>query len=444
MRRRWGGLPPGGLTSALSSPRRFFGSNWPARALLFVALNIPLGFLALVVALPCLILWSVASWRGALVRGAGRVQATHVALVDPSVAGRLSRVAPSAGRAARLAGAALATGLFFAPVSLVVLLVGGGCVVGMAVAPLLVRWDSVSIFEWVVRGDGEALLLSVLSLPAAVVFVYVASGLALVQTSFLRALMSPAVEVVETQVGELRTSRDLLLDAFDTERRRIEGMLHDGVQHRLVALTMSLGLAEATAPTEEVRASFSRAHRQADEALAELRRVIRGVLPRALTEHGLRPALEDLVSDVPLDIDLDIAVQERLPRRVEQVSYFMVSEALSNVMKHAQAEHVEIRGTSSGDNWTLTVADDGVGGATVRRSGGLEGLALRASALDGHLSVDDRPEGGTVVTLCCPTFPSKAADAHLAAEETDRQQGATSDPRIGSGRGRPPTGRGDE
>ncbi|MCB4208803.1 sensor histidine kinase [Arthrobacter sp. UM1] len=320
-------------------------------------------------------------------------------------------------------GVAIAAGLLFAPVSVAFLLLASVTVAGLALAPLLIRWDSISIFDWVVRSDGEAYLLCFLSIAAAAGFLYAATGLALVQVGFYRSLTVSRLEDAEAEALELRASRDLLLDAFDTERRRIEGMLHDGVQHRLVALAMSLGLAETNAENETVRQMLSHAHRQADEALAELRQTIRGILPRALTERGLTPAVQDLIADFPGDVCVDLPTSSRLPRRVEQVSYFVVSEALANVMKHAEASRTEVVGEVKGGEWLLRIDDDGVGGARSRPGGGLEGLKLRASALGGSLRIGPRQGGGTSVVMSCPLEASSPREVAVHEFDSDVPRG---------------------
>jgi signal transduction histidine kinase len=357
-------------------------------------------------AVPGLIALVAEPGRAAVARGAGRLLSIQAGVLDRDLALALKRAvleSPRAGGSAvrlRVLGAALATALVFAPLSFLVILAGAVGVVILAAAPILVQWDQVSFFDAAISRQSDAFLLCLLSVPVAVLLLFAVAGLALVQITFLRSLVA---EALEEEVEELKQSRDHLMDAFDTERQRIESMLHDGVQHRLVALAMTLGLAEATAPTPEQRSTLAVAHRQADEALAELRRVIRGVLPRALTERGLVPAVEDLIADTPLPVENRIQLTERLPRRVEQVSYFLVSEALSNVMKHAGATRAVVSGDVRDGVWTLTVDDDGCGGALVRPGGGLDGLRRRSAALGGTLEITDRDGGGTRVTMTCPT-----------------------------------------
>jgi signal transduction histidine kinase len=204
-------------------------------------------------------------------------------------------------------------------------------------------------------------------------------------------------------VADLRRSRVDLVDAFETERRRIERDLHDGVQQRLVALTMALGRAELDVPDGPGLVAVQDAHRQAEEALAELRGTIRGIHPRVLVDHGLAAAVHELADRSDLPVTVDIRLAHRLPAAVEQAAYYVVSEALTNVTRHAGARRAGVHAWLRDDTFVLTVEDDGVGGATADGTGtGLAGLVVRLDALGGTLRVTSPPGGPTEVRMECP------------------------------------------
>src|SRR5690606_31442707 len=177
-------------------------------------------------------------------------------------------------------------------------------------------------------------------------------------------------------VTALRRSRVDLVDAFETERRRIERDLHDGAQQRLVALTMTLGRAELEIPEGVGLDLVREAYGQAEAALEELRSTVRGIHPRVLVDHGAEAAVHEVADAVEVPVTVDVRLPERLPAPVEAAAYFVVSEALTNVVRHANARSVRVHARLADGSLVLVVQDDGVGGATVRPGGGLAGLAL--------------------------------------------------------------------
>jgi len=194
------------------------------------------------------------------------------------------------------------------------------------------------------------------------------------------------------RVRELRHSRTRLVDAFDAERRRIERDLHDGAQQRLVGLIMTLGLAEldlAGGGAELV----AKARAEAESVLVELRELVRGIHPRVLTDRGLRAAVMELADRCPLPVRVRVALPRRPSPQVELAAYFIVCEALTNVVKHSGAAGAEISVTTCGRRVRLTVRDDGAGGADLARGSGLQGLADRVAVVDGTLTVTS-PAGG--------------------------------------------------
>ena len=203
-------------------------------------------------------------------------------------------------------------------------------------------------------------------------------------------------------VTALRRSRVDLVDAFETERRRIERDLHDGAQQRLVALTMTLGRAELEIPEGVGLDLVREAYGQAEAALEELRSTVRGIHPRVLVDHGVEAAVHEVADAVEVPVTVDVRLPERLPAPVEAAAYFVVSEALTNVVRHASARSVRVHARLADGSLVLVVQDDGVGGATVRPGGGLAGLALRVEALDGELTVTSPDGGPTEVRATCP------------------------------------------
>jgi signal transduction histidine kinase len=144
------------------------------------------------------------------------------------------------------------------------------------------------------------------------------------------------------------------------------------------------------------------AHQDAKAALAELREIVHGIHPQLLTDRGLPPALAELARRSPVPSRVDVRLPGRLPATVESTAYFVVSEALANVAKHARASRVQIRGRLDEDALTIEVEDDGIGGADPRTGGGLQGLLDRAAAVDGALTVTSPVGGPTVVRLAVP------------------------------------------
>ncbi len=234
---------------------------------------------------------------------------------------------------------------------------------------------------------------------------WVARGTAAADAFAGRHLLGPGPsEELRRRVESLSRSRADLVTAADTERRRIERDLHDGVQQRLVSLAINLGMARATftdaAP--EVREVLAAAHDEATLALAELRNFVRGLHPAVLNDRGLDAALSGIVARAPLPVALRVDVATRCSATIEAIAYFTVSEALANVSKHARASRAEVVVEQVGHHLLITVTDNGDGGASVEEGGGLRGLAQRATAVDGTFSVVSPPGGPTTVTVNLP------------------------------------------
>jgi signal transduction histidine kinase len=205
------------------------------------------------------------------------------------------------------------------------------------------------------------------------------------------------------QHEELEASRARIVAAGDEERRKLERNLHDGAQQRLVSLSLSLRLAQGRIRTDpEGTARLLDASREElAHALEELRELARGIHPAVLTDRGLDAALEALAARAPLPVEIDGPGCE-LPPQVEAAAYYVVSEALANVTKYAQASAVEVKVDRSNGVAVVEVADDGVGGADPLRGSGLRGLADRVAALSGKLEIVSPPGAGTRVRAEIP------------------------------------------
>jgi signal transduction histidine kinase len=207
----------------------------------------------------------------------------------------------------------------------------------------------------------------------------------------------------EERLSELRASRERLVAAGDAERRRLERDLHDGAQQRLVAIAMQLNflrgrIREDPSTAEQLAGTASD---ELAKSLAELRELARGIHP-AVLDHGLDAALESLASRSPVPATVHYETAEPFPAPVELATYFIASEALTNVAKYARATSASIRVTRHGGRAVIEIADDGIGGADATRGSGLRGLTDRVEALDGTLRVVSPAGGGTVVVAELP------------------------------------------
>lgn len=206
------------------------------------------------------------------------------------------------------------------------------------------------------------------------------------------------------KLEELKASRARLVEATESERRRIERDLHDGTQQRLVSVAMTLGLAESKLASD--REAVGPALREARDSLAlalgELRELSQGIRPAILVERGLGAALDDLGRRAALPVRLDVRISGRLPEQVETAAYFVASEALTNAAKHSHASEVRLAASCAEDTFLLEVGDDGIGGAGGNDGSGLRGLADRVEAIGGRLTISSPPGRGTVVRAEIP------------------------------------------
>ena len=210
------------------------------------------------------------------------------------------------------------------------------------------------------------------------------------------ALLALAVASAEAR-EQLLVSRMRLVAAADDERRRLERDLHDGAQQRLVTLVLSIGVARRKVVDEEIGELLASAERDAREALAELRHLATGLHPPILSEGGLPPAIAALARRTPLDVRVEHVTDERYHPTVEVAAYYVVAEALTNVVKHAQATAVQVSARRDGHALVVMVQDDGCGGADPKGGTGLIGLTDRVEALRGSLSISSAPNAGTLL-----------------------------------------------
>ncbi|TQS28839.1 histidine kinase [Microbispora sp. KK1-11] len=201
--------------------------------------------------------------------------------------------------------------------------------------------------------------------------------------------------ILRRRVIDLETTRAAMVDAAEAERLRIERNLHDGAQQRLIAVALAIARARKLLTQDQRKALelLDEAHQEARTAVSELREIARGAHPPILTERGLAAAVTSTAQRQPLPVRLHLTLAERPSHRTEAVAYYVVSEILSNIAKHANALSVEIRLWRGGERLHLCILDDGKGGAVLRPGGGLAGLADRLRAVDGALTIKS-PEGG--------------------------------------------------
>jgi signal transduction histidine kinase len=219
-------------------------------------------------------------------------------------------------------------------------------------------------------------------------------------------LLATAISSAQSR-DELAASRRRIVTAADDARRRIERELHDGAQQRLVALTLRLRTAQRTASPQDP--ALEEALASVGDALTgvidELREMARGIHPAILAQGGLGPALRTLARRSPTPVQIDVDVEGRLADQVEVAAYYVVSEALANVAKHAQASLVTIDASASADSLQISIVDDRLGGADPALGSGLTGLRDRVQALGGEIAVSSPPGQGTRLGIELPLRP---------------------------------------
>jgi signal transduction histidine kinase len=304
------------------------------------------------------------------------------------------------------------------------LAVAAAAAIGLWLAGLL--YATVYLYGWVVPGsslirratypDGPVNLphlpgdvpvgvyLTVAGIAALLAAPWLTAGVARLDARVARPLLGPSrTDELEHRVEHLTQTRAGVVDAADAERRRLERDLHDGTQQRLVSLAINLGMARAQVTTaEEGQRAIAEAHDEAKAALAELRDLIRGLHPAVLEDRGLDAALSGVAARMPIPVRLTVDLPRRPSPVVEAVAYFVVSEGLANIVKHAQATEAAVFVQRSGDRLHVIVTDDGKGGADPALGTGLTGLTRRAASVDGIFEIDSPPGGPTLLTVDLP------------------------------------------
>jgi signal transduction histidine kinase len=249
-----------------------------------------------------------------------------------------------------------------------------------------------------------------------VVLGWVAPAMARGHARAVRGLLAPSAAELEThrltqRVEQLTKSRAGAVDSHGAELRRIERDLHDGTQAQLVSLAMRIGIAKQTMSEDPEKAAklLDDARDGAEQAMNELRGVLRTMYPPILADRGLAGAVSALAARCPLPVDLRIGDLGEVPAAVEAAAYFVVAESLTNVTKHSAAGHVELQLERRGAELYLAVTDDGIGGARVSeqsdllgRGTGLHGMLHRVQAIDGHLELQSPIGGPTTVEVILP------------------------------------------
>lgn len=285
--------------------------------------------------------------------------------------------------------------------------------IGHAVYQILyatVLWRAVpDLYGLPVQGQTEAFVALVPAVLELALFWTASPGLLRLYARLSRWLLAPTEKArLHARVQHLATSRADTIDAQASEVRRIERDLHDGAQQRLLAVTLTLSRARSRfdRDPEGARGLLEEAQAEAKEVMEELREVARGLHPRVLTDHGLEAALPVAAGRAPVPVKVDVDLDGRPSPRAEGVAYYVASEALTNVAKHARATAARItvrrvpgRG---GDLLRISVGDDGVGGADPEGGTGLYGLWDRVDAVDGRLHIAGPEGGGTVLTAEIP------------------------------------------
>jgi signal transduction histidine kinase len=289
-------------------------------------------------------------------------------------------------------------------VSFAAVVAAGGFSLILLFSPLIVLITPVTVFGWIVTSSVQALPLSLTGLIAFPLALHLFNGLGWLWALFARIMLGPSTVQLHERVDDLRDARARIIAAADAERRRIERDLHDGAQQRLVALSLTLGMAEARLVSDPAGAAalIAEARTESQLAMKELRELASGIHPALLSERGLGPALEALAARAPVPTTVDGVPAQRLAPPVEATAYFVTAESLTNVAKYAGATSASVSLVIDRGRLRLIVRDDGAGGADLTTGTGLRGLRDRVEALDGHLDVDSPPGLGTTVIAEIP------------------------------------------
>ncbi|MCD5316556.1 sensor histidine kinase [Kineosporia babensis] len=267
---------------------------------------------------------------------------------------------------------------------------------------------SASIGVWVVDTWPQVFIVFMMGVGWTAILLGLSPAMARLQARPGRRFLSPPPGVdLSGRIAELTSSRAAALDAHATELRRIERSLHDGTQNKVVAVTMLLGTARRALARENVdRATvdqiIAQAQDAAEEALKELRGVVRSILPPVIEDRGLAGALSGLATNCAVATVVDVQVPGRCPASVEATAYFVVAEALTNVAKHSGASAAAVRLRRRNERLLIEIEDDGRGGADESAGSGLVGMRRRVQAHDGSVSVSSPVGGPTMLKVELP------------------------------------------
>jgi signal transduction histidine kinase len=263
------------------------------------------------------------------------------------------------------------------------------------------------VFEAFNRGDATAVRFA-LTLVCFFGWPLVARLGAAIDVSLVRWLLGTSRSgQLSAEVQRLGEARTLAVESAETERRRIERDLHDGLQPKLVSLALEIGLAKARfeRDPEAAKSLIYRAHDEAKTAIEDLRNLVRGIHPSVLDERGLDAALSALIASCPVPVHVEVTLSRRPDQTREAVAYFVVAEAITNVTKHSGATRASVIINEGGGLLRVVVEDNGQGGARTDPGGGLAGLGARVTAIDGTFTVTSPPGGPTFIEAVIPCAP---------------------------------------
>ncbi|OLF19118.1 sensor histidine kinase [Actinophytocola xanthii] len=400
-------------------PSRFLASSWPWRSVAYLLTGWIVAMLW--VAVTALLLIVPAFGLVLLLGGIplGVVERRRLRLIDPVPAPSPHSPPARPGLVAWLGtrfreavtwrelGHAVLFSLVLAWVDAAVglLVLCAGYVMAFPVLIALIPEYQPELFGLIPARQPEALLATALGLAVLPITLYLVTAYAAARATLARRFLVDRPDAnTEHRVRELSRSRERILDAMDAQRRRIERDLHDGAQLRLTSLIMTLGMArlELAATPGPASEAVEDAYRQARTTLSELRELVQGIHPQVLTNRGLPPAVTEIAERSPVPVDVRFELPHRPPGAVEAAAWFVISEGLTNVARHSQADRAWVTCAYAGTLLVVEVGDDGVGAADPDRGTGLQGLTDRVSVLHGRITLSSPPGGPTVLRAELP------------------------------------------
>ncbi|KXP12144.1 sensor histidine kinase [Tsukamurella pseudospumae] len=398
--------PTASLAAPLREPLRFLTTSAPWRGLAYFTVSMLVGWVvfflyAVIVLLPFAPAWSY---------GLAKLERLRVTWLDapaigdphPPVTGNLSTRA-GARIGERATWREVAYSLLLAVLTPIVFFgaaIGWILGLGLVFGPLLA--DDINVMGTRVEGFISQTVWAIVGLAICAVGLYVTYAVSVAQAATARLLLGPTEEELQRRVNALETSRGVLVDSFEGERRRIERNLHDGPQQDLASLSLQLGELQqslSAESSEDVRAQVAEAQARLERAMAGLRDTVRGVHPQVLDDAGVEAACTELGGAIRVDVHAGEGWKpgRRLPAEIEQAMYYTASEAVTNAIKHGGARQVWITFAAGVLGVSMTVMDDGAGGADPARGTGLAGLIERAEAIGATLTVLSPPGGPTTL-----------------------------------------------